>query len=164
MINSEEDSCDEPKTIDEAKKTKQWPEWLAAIHQELASLKAMNVYQDVESLPPGKKAVRSKWVLVTKRNENGEISRYKARLVAQGFTQIPGQDFMHTFAPVACWDSIRFILSIAAMKNWELRHIDIKSAYLNGVLKEEIYLKRPDILGPGFWRLLKALYGLRQSR
>jgi len=108
-----------PKTIHEARNSKYWPEWLSAIHQELASLEAMEVYQEVEELPPGKKAVGSKWVLVLKRDENGNISRFKVRLVAQGFTQIPGQDFTHTFAPVARWDSIRFVLSVAAMNDWD---------------------------------------------
>jgi hypothetical protein len=131
----------EPRNLQEAMNSRHWPEWLAAIHQELASLEAMNVYQEVDELPPNKKAVGSKWVLVIKRDENGDISRFKARLVAQGFTQIPGQDFTHTFAPVARWDSIRFILSIAAINDWEICHIDIKTAYLNGVLDEEIYLK-----------------------
>ena len=153
----------EPRNIHEAMASAYWPHWLNAIHRELASLSAMGVYQEVPELPEGKKAVGSKWVLVLKRDENGDISRFKARLVAQGFTQIPGQDFTHTFAPVARWDSIRLLLSVAAMNDWELRHIDIKSAYLNGTLKEEIYLKRPEILGPGYWLLKKALYGLRQS-
>jgi hypothetical protein len=111
---------DTPRNLQEAMKSKYWPEWLSAIHQELASLEAMKVYQEVDSLPPGKKAVGSKWVLVLKRDQNGDIARFKARLVAQGFTQIPGQDFMHTFAPVARWDSIRFILSVAAIKDWEI--------------------------------------------
>jgi len=163
MLAEESADLGEPKNIREAMTSKYWPCWLEAIHRELASLDAMGVYQEVHDLPPGKKAVGSKWVLVLKRDENGDISRFKARLVAQGFTQIPGQDFTHTFAPVARWDSIRLILSIAAMNDWELRHIDIKTAYLNGKLKEEIYLKRPEMLGPGYWLLKKALYGLRQS-
>jgi hypothetical protein len=162
ITNDENPGNDEP-TVEEAKRSKQWPEWLAAMHQELASLELMKVYEEVDSLPPGKKAVGSKWVLIAKRDENGEITRHRARLVAQGYTQVPGQDFTYTFAPVARWDSIRFILCLAALHDWELRHIDIKSAYLNGVLKEEVYLKRPEIVGPGYWRLFKALYGLRQS-
>jgi Reverse transcriptase (RNA-dependent DNA polymerase). len=153
----------EPRNIHEAMKSRHWPEWLTAIHEELGSLEAMNVYEEVENLPPGKKAVGSKWVLHLKRDEFGSVTRFKARLVAQGFTQIPGQDFTHTFAPVARWESIRFVICVAAILDWELRHIDIKTAYLNGKLNEEIYLKRPEILGPGYWRLLRALYGLRQS-
>jgi hypothetical protein len=157
------DGESEPQNIQEAMNSKYWPEWLSAIHQELASLKAMNVYQEIDELPVSKKAVGSKWVLMIKRDKNGEISRFKAHFIAQGFTQIPGQDFMHTFTPVAHWDSIRFILSIATMNDWEICHIDIKTAYLNGVLDEEIYLRRPSILGPDYWLLQKALYGLRQS-
>lgn len=154
---------DHPRNLDEARMTGDWSRWLAAIHQELASLQAMGVYEEVDRIPAGKKAVGSKWVLNIKRDQDGEIAKYKARLVAQGFIQIPGQDFTHTFAPVAKWDSIRFVLCIATMYDWELRHIDIKTAYLNGTLKEEIYLERPKILGPGIWRLKKALYGLKQA-
>jgi hypothetical protein len=140
-----------------------WPKWLEAIQLELASLQVMGVYTEIDHLPPGKKAVASKWVLDIKRDQNGEIMKYKARLIAKGYTQIPGQNFNHTFAPVAHWDSIRFVLSLAATHDWELRHIDIKTAYLNGILQEEVYMKRPEILGVGFWRLNKALYGLRQA-
>jgi hypothetical protein len=91
----------EPKSIREAMSLKYWPEWLKAIHQELVSLEAMGVYEEVDDLPPGKKAIGSKWVLVMKCDENGDILRFKARLVTQGFTQIPGQDFTHMFPPVA---------------------------------------------------------------
>jgi hypothetical protein len=162
VTEADEVTIDEP-TIQEAMRSTLWPEWLAAIHQELASLKAMGVYEEIDSLPPGRKAVGSKWVLLIKRNENGEVTRHKARLVAQGCSQIPGQDFTHTFAPVARWDSIRLVLCLAAIHDWELRHIDIKTAFLNGTLKEDIYLRRPEILGPGYWHLMKALYGLKQA-
>src|SRR6201999_4675944 len=66
-------------------------------------------------------------------------------------------------APVAHWDSIRFLLSTAAIRDYEMRHIDIKTAFLNGHLEEELYLRKPKILGEGYWRLKKGLYGLRQS-
>jgi hypothetical protein len=153
----------DPKTIREAQLSVYWAHWLAALHEELESLKAKGVYVEVDTIPPGRKPVDSKWVLHIKRDGNGLISRFKARLVAKGFTQIPGQDFTYTFAPVARWESIRILLSIVATYDWELRQIDVKTAYLNGNLEEEIYMKKPDILGPGFWRLLKGLYGLKQS-
>lgn len=121
------------------------------------------MYDEVSSLPPGRKAIDAKWVLHIKRNEDGQISRFKARLVAKGFNQIPGQDFNYTFAPVARWDSIRTVLAIAAVRNLYLRHVDIKTAFLNGPLGEEIYLKKPSIAGDGFWRLKKGLYGLKQA-
>jgi hypothetical protein len=153
---------DEP-TLQQVMESEHWPEWLARIYEELASLKEMGMYEDVDALPPGQKAVGSKWVFKLKCDENGNVMRYKARLVAQGYTQIPGQDFNHTLTPVACWDSIRLLLSLVALHNWELCHIEIKTAYLNGRLKEDIYMWCPKILGPGFWHLLKTIYRLKQS-
>lgn len=105
----------------------------------------------------------AKWVLHIKRNADGHISRFKARLVAKGFTQIPGQDFTYTFAPLARWDSIRTLLAIAASQDLHLRHIDIKTAFLNGPLDEEIYMRAPEFAGSGIWKLQKGLYGLKQA-
>ena len=160
-----DDDVSDPQTVSEARRSKYWTEWLAAIHEELESLKAKGVYEEVQSLPPGRKAVQHKWVLHIKRDKDGVISRFKARLVAKGFTQIPGQDFSFTFAPVARWDSIRSILCIAALNDYELRQLDVKTAYLNGPLDEEIYMKAPDGFSSSsnYWRLHKGLYGLRQA-
>ena len=160
-----DDDAPDPATISEARKSKYWTEWLAAMHEELASLKAKGVYEEVDSLPAGRKAVQCKWVLRIKRDKIGDISRFKARLVAKGFTQIPGQDFTFTFAPVARWDSIRSLLSIAATQDYELRQLDVKTAYLNGPLEEEIYMRVPDgfTFSSPYWRLRKGLYGLRQA-
>jgi hypothetical protein len=140
----------DPKTIREAQLSVFWAHWLTALYEELESLKAQGVYVEVDELPPGRKAVDSKWVLHIKHNGQGLISRFKARLVAKGFTQIPGQDFTYTFAPVARWESIRVLLAIVATYDWELRQVDMKTAFLNGPLEEEIYMNKPDILGPGF--------------
>jgi hypothetical protein len=128
-------------------------------------LKAKHVYEDVQILPTGRKAVQHKWVLHIKRDKDGAISRFKARLVAKGFTQIPGQDFSFTFAPVARWDTIRSLLCISAINDYELRQLDVKTAYLNGPLDEEIYMNAPDGFGLSapYWRLHKGLYGLRQA-
>lgn len=153
----------DPKTVSEAQRSEYWNFWKGAMHEELAALDAKGVYEEVATLPPNRKAIDAKWVLHIKRNGDGQISRFKARFVARGFTQIPGQDFDYTFAPVARWDSIRVVLAIAALQNLYLRHIDIKTAFLNGPLTEEIYLKKPAVAGPGYWRLKKGLYGLKQA-
>ncbi len=153
----------DPPTVRHARRSKYWNEWLAAMHEELEALKVKEVYEEVDKLPPGRKAVQCKWVLHIKRDKDGRISRFKGRLVAKGFTQVFGQDFTFTFAPVARWDSIRSILCIAAMNNFELRHVDVKSAYLNAPLEEEIYLVAPEGCTSKYWRLKKGLYGLRQA-
>lgn len=153
----------DPETIQQAQSSVYWSYWLAAIYEELESLKQKGVYEEIEDLPQGRKAVGSKWVLHIKRNEDGLIARFKARLVAKGFTQIPGQDFTYTFAPVARWESMRTILTLAGEHDMVLRQVDVKTAYLNGPLDEEIYMKKPSIAGSGYWRLRKGLYGLKQS-
>jgi Reverse transcriptase (RNA-dependent DNA polymerase) len=158
-----DDSATDPENVNQARRSKYWNEWLLAIEEELASLTAKEVYEPVPCVPDGRRAVQSKWVLHIKRDKSNAISRFKARLVAKGFTQIPGQDFNHTFAPVARWDSIRSILAIATLNDLELRQLDVKTAYLNGPLDEEIYMKAPPGLDAPYWRLKKGLYGLRQA-
>ena len=117
-------------------------------------------------LPKGREAVGCKWVFDIKHDHEGKISRYKARLVAQGYSQIPGMDYFETFAPVVRHDSLRAMLAIAAIRNLEIRQLDIKGAYLNGDLQEEIYMRQPEGFDDGsgrVCRLYKTLYGLKQS-
>ena len=160
-----DDDASDPLSIPEARQSKYWAEWLSAIQEELTSLKVKGVYEETDTLPPGRKPIQCKWVLHIKRDKDGTISRFKARLVAKGFTQIPGQDFSFTFAPVARWDSIRTLLSIATIKDYEIRQLDVKTAYLNGPLDEEIYMRPPDGFSTPstYWHLKKGLYGLRQA-
>lgn len=153
----------DPATVQEAESSTYWTYWLAAIYEELESLEQKGVYEEIDKLPPGRKAVGSKWVLHIKRNKDGLIARFKARLVAKGFTQIPGQDFLYTFAPVARWESMRTVLTLVREHDMELRQINVKTAYLNGPLEEEIYMRKPSIAGSGYWRLQKGLYRLKQS-
>lgn len=160
-----DDDTSDPGTVTEARRSKYWSEWLAAMHEELASLRAKGIYEEVETVPPHRKPVQCKWVLHIKRDKTGTISCFKARLVAKGFTQIPGQDFSFTFAPIARWDSICSILCLATINDFELHQLDVKTTYLNSPLDEEIYMKAPEgfhYTSP-FWRLHKGLYGLRQS-
>nr|GEY18901.1 ribonuclease H-like domain, reverse transcriptase, RNA-dependent DNA polymerase [Tanacetum cinerariifolium] len=108
-----------------------------------------------------------KWVFKTKRDAKGKIIKYKARLVAKGYVQEPGIDFDEVFAPVARIETVRLILALAAYRGWQVHHLDVKSAFLHGDLKEEVYVIQPE----GFiqqgnlgkvYKLTKALYGLRQ--
>lgn len=153
-----------PKTWQEAARI---PAWAQAMKDEMSALEKNHTW-DVTSLPPGKKPIGSKWVFSVKQNEDGKVQRYKARLVARGYTQTPGVDYQETFAPVAKMNSIRVILSCAVTLDWELHQLDIKNAFLHGDLKEEIYMAFP----PGFvkrgqeklvCRLWRSLYGLKQS-
>ena len=162
-INLAADDEQDPPSIKHAERSKFWNEWLAAMHEEMNALKAKGVYEEISELPHGRKAVQCKWVLRIKRDKDGHISRFKARLVAKGFTQIYGQDFSFTFAPVARWESIRSVLCIAALNDLELRHLDVKNAYLNAPLDEEIYMVAPEGSTSKYWRLRKGLYGLRQA-
>ena len=101
-----------------------------------------------------------------KRDADGKISRFKARLVARGFTQVYGTDYLDTYAPVTHLETIRLLFALAAEKDWEIRQIDVKTAYLNGKLDEEIFMEPPEgyPVPEGHVLLLKkALYGLKQA-
>ncbi|BBG98940.1 multidrug resistance-associated protein 9 [Prunus dulcis] len=118
--------------------------------------------------PFGKPIIGVKWVYKTKLNLDGSVQKNKARLVAKGYSQKPGIDYNETFAPVARLDTIRTLIALAAQKEWNLYQLDVKSAFQNGVLKEEVYVEQPQ----GFvkeneeirvYKLNKALYGLKQA-
>jgi hypothetical protein len=137
----------EPRSLAEAKCRPDWPLWEKAIYEELATLKEMGTYELVEP-PADANIVGSKWVFRAKKDTDGTIVHYKGRLVAQGFSQVPGVDYFDTFAPVAKLASIHTVLAMAAHLDLELHQIDIKGAYLNGELtsQEQIYMKQP----PGY--------------
>ncbi|KAK4691687.1 hypothetical protein P7C70_g9295, partial [Phenoliferia sp. Uapishka_3] len=144
-------------------------EWKAAIEKERAMLKAMGTWdRALVSLPAGRKALMTKWVLLIKRDDEGNVVKYKARLVARGDMQTPGVDYVDTYAPTVRLASIRAIYALAAEWNLELRQFDVSSAYLHGILQEEVYLRqaagfvdpdRPHLVH----RLRKSLYGLCQA-
>ena len=136
-----------------------------AMDEEYESLNKMGTFIAVPR-PPNRKIVGSKWVYRHKRDATGEIVRYKARLVAKGYSQVDGIDFTDTYAPVTRLESIRLLLGIAVQKDWEIRQVDVKTAYLYGDLDEDIYMEPPEgyELEKGWvWHLKKAVYGLKQA-
>ena len=165
----------DPTTYECAIRTPEADFWQRAMTKEIGSLEDNGTWELVD-LPPGRSAIKNRWVYVAKPNTGGETKDhvrgngkdYRARLVAKGFTQIAGIDYEETFAPVARLDSLRLLLSLAATYDWEIHQIDIKSAYLNGLLDEEIYMEQPKgFETPGkedkVCRLRKAIYGLKQA-
>src|SRR6266702_6193689 len=129
------------------------------------AFECMGVYEVVPQ-PCGKNIVGSKWVFCIKRRPDGTIQKYKARVVTQGFTQVEGVDFDETFAPVAKFASLHAILALAAELDLEVHQMDVKSAYLNGELKEDIHMKPPpglDIPEGMVLKLVKAVYGTKQG-
>eukprot|EP00253_Pinus_taeda_P023909 PITA_23909 len=137
------------------------------MNEEIGAIEKSKTWELVD-LPEGKKAIGVKWVYKTKSNAEGKIDRHKARLVVKGYKQQQGKDYDETFAPVARMKTARTVLSIAAQHKWKIYQMDVKSAFLNGVLKEEVYVEQP----PGYevdgqehkvCKLKKALYGLKQA-
>jgi len=152
-VTFEEASCDD--------------NWVKAMDEEIQSIEKNNTWE-LTTLPGGKKPIGVKWVYKTKYKSNGEVDRYKARLVAKGYKQKPGIDYFEVFAPVARLDTVRMIISLAAQNSWKIFQMDVKSAFLNGVLEEEVYVEQPlGYVKKGFedkvYRLRKALYGLKQA-
>jgi hypothetical protein len=154
-------------TYEEAQQRSDWPEWKKAIQVELDNLKAAGTWELVER-PRDTNVVDSKWVFRVKKDADGNISKWKARLVARGFMQVYGVDYFETFAPVAKLASIRSILAIAARNDWDISMFDFHSAYLNGELDEDIYMEQPPDYEAADRRcyvvkLHKTLYGLKQA-
>ncbi|XP_074282696.1 uncharacterized protein LOC141607234 [Silene latifolia] len=156
------DELKEPNYYHEAAKSEQWR---AAMRKEIDALEKNRTWKIV-SLPEGKKPIGCKWVYRIKYHANGSFERYKARLVAQGFTQVEGVDFHETYAPVAKMTSVRCMLAVAVKKEWIIEQLDVNNAFLHGDLEEDVYMKIPQ----GFERkgenkvckLMKSIYGLKQ--
>lgn len=152
-----------PQTISQLSLRDDWPEWKRAIQDELDSLKENKTWTVVKSVPNDFKAINSMWVFSIKDSES--VPRYKARLVAKGCSQRFGFDYHETFAPVAKMTTIRTILSIAVVNGMLIHQMDVKTAFLNGKLEEEVYMKLPnDESGERkLCRLNKSIYGLKQA-
>jgi hypothetical protein len=155
----------EPKSYAQAMKSPDSEQWQKAMQVEYNSLLKNHVFTLVPR-PENRSVIAAKWVYKVKRHPDGTVERFKARLVARGDTQTPGEDYDETYAPVAKFCSIRCFLVTAFQYCLTIYHLDIETAYLNATLDDEIYMEQP----PGFkpdnalvCRLLKCLYGLKQA-
>jgi reverse transcriptase-like protein len=154
----------EPSSYEEAAGQQVWRD---AMMEEYVSIMQNDVW-DIVPRPERKSVVTSRWLYKIKHAADGSIEKYKARFVARGFSQVEGVDYEETFASVARYTSIRAVISIAAEMGWQIHQMDVKTAFLNGIIEEEVYIEQPE----GFevherdshvCRLRKALYGLKQA-
>ena len=157
----------EPECYEEAMTHDKKKDWIKAMQEEIKSLHENKTY-DLVQLPKGKRPLRNKWVYRLKTDENTLQPRYKAKLVVKGFSQKKGVDFEEIFSLVVKMSSIRVVLSITVRLNLEFEQMDVKTAFLHGDLKEEIYMEQPErfkIKGKEnlVGRLKKSLYGLKQA-
>jgi hypothetical protein len=157
-------AAEEPGSVDEALGDQCWRE---AMKAEMESIQSNKTWE-LTDLPAGHRAIGLKWVFKVKKDPEGNVIKHKARLVAKGYAQREGVDFEEVFAPVARIETVRLLIALAARSGWKVHHMDVKSAFLNGDLSEEVYVQQP----PGFvvkngsgkvLKLRKALYGLRQA-
>jgi hypothetical protein len=137
------------------------------MHEDLENFERNQVW-DLVDPPPGCKSIGTKWVWKNKEGEKCEVVRNKSRLVSQGFSQKEGIDYEETFAPVAHLEAIRILLAFFVVKGFKLHQMDVKSAFLNGVLEEEVYVRQPlgfesEKYPHWVYKLRKALYGLKQA-
>ncbi len=158
---------DAPETFKEAMKAQDSARWKEAMDAEMNSLLQNDTWELVE-LPQGRKSIGSRWVLRIKLTADQRPERYKARVVAKGYSQQPGIDFQETFAPVIRYDSIRLIFALAVQFGLTIHVMDAVTAFLNGVLQETIYMQQPEgYAKPGqenlVCKLRKSIYGLKQA-
>jgi hypothetical protein len=158
---------DDPLNLCDAMHSEDASKWEAAMQEEYGSFMANGMWELVP-LSKDRKSVGCKWVFRTKRDASGHIVRHKARLVAKGYSQVEGVDFNETFAPMAKFTIIRCMLAIGATMDLEIHQMDVKTAFLNGELEEDIYMDQPQ----GFvqdgkkhfvCKLKRSLYELKQS-
>jgi hypothetical protein len=135
MVSSIQES--EPSTFEEATSRQVWRD---AMMEEYNSIMKNDV-REVVPRPEGKSVVTSKWLYKLKHVADGSIEKYKARFVARGFSQVEGVNYDETFAPVSRYTSIRAVISIAAEMGWKIHQMDVKTAFLKGLIEEEVYIE-----------------------
>ena len=158
-----------PLSLEEAKQHPDWPKWTVAIKEELDTLKRAGTWEVTER-PKERNVVRNRWVFRIKKDAARRVERYKAQLIAKGFTQAHGVDYYDMWAPVAKLRSIRLLLLIAAQNEWPIDMFYFHSAFLNGELDsdEEVYMEQPEGYEEQDWKryvckLHKSIYGLKQA-
>ena len=159
--------AEEPATMRLALQSEHKAEWEQALAEEHRSIEKAGTYELVDR-PKGRKILRSKYVLKIKRNQDGSINKFKVRLVILGNMQVEGEDYTETFAPVMKYQSLRTILALACEEGMHIHQMDVKTAFLNGDLNEEVYMEPPEYLKTAasknkVWKLRRALYGLKQA-
>lgn len=153
----------EPATNSQACKSQEADQWRAAMDEEFNSLIKNKTWTLVD-LPNDRKPISCKWVYKIKYKQN-KVDRFKARLVARGFTQRYGLDYTETFSPVVRMDTVRILLTLANQFKWRMTQIDVKTAFLYGSIKEEIYMNQPEGYSKSsqVCKLNRSLYGLKQA-
>ena len=157
----------EPLTYQQAMSSPDAPYWKEAVNSEIESILQNHAWELVD-LPKGSKPLGYKWIFKKKLKADGSIDKYKARLVIKGFRQKQDLDYFDTYSQVTRITSIRMLIAIASILNLEIHQMDVKTAFLNGELEEEIYMQQPEgFLSPGnenkVCKLGKSLYGLKQA-
>ncbi|CAI7803810.1 unnamed protein product [Closterium sp. NIES-54] len=155
----------EPATLKEALESIDAKEWKKAIESELKSIEENGTWELVE-LPEGRKAITSKWLFKIKSDADSKIEQYKSRLVAKGYQQKEKVEYMELFASIVKPTTLRTLLAAATIKGWVVKQMDVTTAFLNGILEEEIFLAQPERFDDGTGRVLKLnkdLYGLKQA-
>ncbi|KAJ9537718.1 hypothetical protein OSB04_030451 [Centaurea solstitialis] len=167
LVSQDSGDLNEPTSYGEAVSGSESEQWQEAMKAEMQSMYDNQVWE-LTDLPQHCKAVGRKWVFKKKTDMDGNVHTFKARLVAKGFTQTHGIDYDETFSPVAMLKSIRILMAISAYFNYEIWQMDVKTAFLNGKLTEDVYMEQPE----GFkepknpnkvCKLLKSIYGLKQA-
>ncbi|NWD34177.1 hypothetical protein HX793_30735, partial [Pseudomonas reactans] len=160
-------NLDEPANYQEAVAGPESAKWKEAMDSEIKSMYDNQVWNLVDNVP-GRKTVGCKWIFKKKTDMDGKVHTFKARLVAKGFTQTPGVDYDETFSPVAKIKSIRIMLAIAAFHDYEIWQMDVKTAFLNGKLTEDVYMNQPEGFVDAKYpnkvcKLERSIYGLKQA-
>ena len=161
-----EDIHGDPQTYSQAIRSPHADNWRKSMDKEMSQLADMDVFDllDLKNLPPNKKLIRGRWVYKIKLNADGSISKYKSRWVVKGFMQQEGIDYTDTVAPTLRDATFRILFALVAYLDWDIYQMDVIGAFLNSDIDFEIYMEPPTGYYPGkICRLLKSLYGLKQS-